>query len=193
MTIRHLAAALMGALAICGQTSAAIFDGATGAAVTDYSEGSALSFDIDFSTLSVATLRFTLDAADLAAGQLSFNSLVRNLTGLGIERVTVSLDGLAFGSAGSLTTDGFSSIVSSGSDAQTAWASFSPALGSEFYIGNPLAVPGAADWMLSLAGHQVGDSFSVTVAVPEPQAWSLAALGLFMTAVMARRRRPQQS
>lgn len=188
MKYRHIAAALMGALAIAGQASAATFDGATGATVTDYSSGSALSFDIDLSQLSTVTLNFTLDAGDLAAGQLSFNSLVRNLSGLGIDHLRVSLSGVSFASAGTITTDGFANVVSSGSDAGAAWASFSPALTSEFYIGNPLAAAGAADWTLSLAGRQVGDTFSVTVAVPEAESYAMALAGLTVLGLALRRR-----
>ena len=103
MKFRHIAAALMGALAIAGQASAATFNGASGATVTDWSQGSLLAFDIDFSSRAPVTLSFTLDAADLAAGQLSFNSLVRNLSGLGFDHVTVSLNGLSFASAGTIT------------------------------------------------------------------------------------------
>ena|SRR6218665_1346432 len=189
MKFRHIAAALMGALAIAGQASAATFNGATGASVTDYTSGSALSFDIDLSSLSNVTLNFTLDAADLAAGQLSFSSLVRNLTGLGIDKVLVSLNGVSFASAGTITTDGFTNVVSSGSNAGAAWAGFSPSLTSEFYIGNPLLAPGAADWTLSLAGRQVGDTFSVTVAVPEAETYAMAVAGLAVLGGLALRRR----
>ena len=189
MKFRHIAAALMGALAIAGQASAATFNGATGASVTDYSSGSALSFDIDLSQLSTVTLNFTLDAADLAAGQLSFSSLVRNISGFGIDNVQVSLNGLAFASASTITTDGFVNVVSSGSNAGSAWASFSPSLTSEFYIGNPLAVAGATDWTLSLAGRQAGDTFSVTVAVPEAETYAMAVAGLAVLGLALRRRR----
>lgn len=189
MKFRHIAAALMGALAIAGQASAATFNGASGATVTDWSQGSLLAFDIDFSSRAPVTLSFTLDAADLAAGQLSFNSLVRNLSGLGFDHVTVSLNGLSFASAGTITTDGFVNVVSSGSNASAAWANFGPALTSEFYIGSPLGAPGTSDWVLSLAGRQVGDTFSVTVAVPEAESYAMAVAGLAVLGLAMRRRK----
>ena len=189
MKFRHIAAALMGALAISGQASAATFVESSGAAhsFTDYTVGSSVSFDLDLQQLSAVTLTFSLDADDLAAGQLSFSSLVRNMTALGVDRVYIALNGVSFASAGSITTDGFVNVTSSGSNAGAAWATFGPALTTDFYIGNPLA--GTTDWALSLAGRQVGDTFSVTVAaVPEADTYAMVVAGLAVLGLALRRR-----
>lgn len=192
MKFHHIAAAVVAALALTGQASAATFEGATGVAanlVTDYSAGSLLSFDIDFAHKSSVTLNFRVEAADLASPQLSFNSLLRNLSGLGFHGVYVSLNGASFAlPAGTIGTDGFVSVASSGANSQAAWAAFSQGLTTEAYLGNPLSSGGAADWTLSLAGRQVGDTFSVTVAVPEAQSYAMALAGLSVMGLLARRR-----
>lgn len=193
MKIKHIASAVALGLILAGQASAATFEGASGAAsnvVTDYSAPDLLSFDIDLAQLTSVTLNFRVEAADLVSSQLSFNSLVRNLSGQGLGSIHVVLNGATFASPpSSITTDGFAAVSGSGASSTVAWASFSPALTSEFYIGNPLLVPGASDWTLSLAGRQVGDAFSVTVAVPEPETYAMAFAGLGVLGLMARRRR----
>lgn len=188
------AASALALLALAAAPAQAVqYNGATGTGVTvtDFSGAGLVGFDLDFAARGTATLSFALDAQDLALGSLSFNALVRNLSGLGFEGARVTLDGIGFAlPAGTLTTDGFQPVLASGSSAQGLWARFGgPGLTSEFYIGNPLAQAGAADWSLDLAGHQVGDTFSITVAVPEPETYALMLAGLAAVGWVARRRR----
>lgn len=179
-------------LALAAQAQAAGYLGFSGAgnSATNYSEAGLLAFDLDFSHKGSIRLDFTVDAQDLAQPLLSFNALVRNLSGLGFEGVSLSLDGAKFVlPKGTLTTDGFQAVQSWGSNGQSLWARFEPQLTSEFYIGNPLAQAGAADWTLDLSGHQVGEHFSITVSVPEPESYALMLVGLAAVGWAARRRR----
>ena len=187
MKLRQLLVSLAAALATAGAAQAATFEGATGAAhVTSYSDASNLWFDIDFTSAGAVTLNFTVEAADLSGG-LNFNSLVRNLSGLGFDQLVFSLSGATFSTPGTLATDGFQAITSQGWNAQQLWATFSPALTTEFHVGAPLGT--GTDWTLSLAGAQVGDTFAITAAVPEPGAIAMLLAGFGVMGAMARRRR----
>lgn len=191
MKLHQLALAALAAASITS-AQAAVFNGATtvgATTVTDYSLGSALAFDIDFASLSSVTLNFSLESADFSGAPLTFNALVRDLSFAGFNGVNIKLSGISFAApAGTITTDGFASVSASGSSLSQAWATFSPALTSEFYIGNPLMQAGAADWTLNLNGLQAGDQFSIMVAVPEPETYAMLVAGLAVVASVARRR-----
>ena len=191
MKLHQLALAALAAASITS-AQAAVFNGATtvgAATVTDYSMGSALAFDIDFASLSSVTLNFSLESADFSGAPLTFNALVRDLSFAGFNGVNIKLSGISFAApAGTITTDGFASVSASGSSLSQAWATFSPALTSEFYIGNPLMQAGTADWTLNLNGLQAGDQFSIMVAVPEPETYAMLVAGLAVVASVARRR-----
>lgn len=179
-------------LALAVQAQAASYLGFSGAgnSVTNYSEAGLLAFDLDFSHKGSIRLDFAIEAQDLVQPLLSFNALVRNLSGIGFEGVSLSLEGIGFAlPKGTLTTDGFQAVQSWGSNSQALWARFEPQLTSEFYIGNPLAEAGAADWTLDLNGRQAGEHFSITVSVPEPESYALMLAGLAAVGWAARRRR----
>ncbi|MFG6416954.1 PEP-CTERM sorting domain-containing protein [Roseateles sp. DC23W] len=180
----HLLAAALVAAFAAAPAQAVTLTSSSGAAVTSYSSGSLLAYDLDFTTLGTASLTFTLDAADIGS-TLSFNALVRNLSGLGIDGVTMTLTGASFGEPGSIATDGFQAITASGSSAQQAWARFSPGLTTDLYLGAPLGE--GTNWTINLAGAQAGGSFTIAVAVPEPETYALMLAGMALVGVAARR------
>ena len=190
MKASRLIAALCATLFVGANASAAVYTGAAGSnanVITNYSVGQALAFDLDFANFTPVTLNFRVDAADLANPVLSFNALIRNLTGFGFPELDVSLENASFAQAGTIVPT-FSTIASLTSSATRATATFSPAEPAELYFGNPLAAAGQQDWSLSLAGLAVGDSFSIRAAVPEPATYALFLSGIGML-VLARRRK----
>jgi len=191
MKLHQLALAALAAASITS-AQAAVFNGATvtgGTVVTDYTLGSGLAFDIDFASLSSVTLNFTLESADFSGDPMTFNALVRDLSFKGFERVSVSLAGITFAAPGTISTDGFSAVSASGRSLTQAWATFSPAVTSEFYVGNPLGNMSDVDWTLNLDGLHAGHQFSITVAVPEAETYALAIAGLAVVGAVARRRK----
>lgn len=190
--ISSIAAAAL--LALAGQAQAAVYTGSsanTGAASVDASFASAsqLFFDLSFAQQGQITLNFLVEAQDLGQA-LSFNALVSNLSGLGFEAASVRLNGARFAApSGTVSTDGFQPVLASGHADDSLWAQFGgPGVTTQFYIGNPLLEAGAQDWSLDLSSRQVGDAFSITVAVPEPQTYALLLSGLAVLGWAARRR-----
>ena len=195
MKLHHIALASLALL--LSQAHAAVFNGATTDAantVTEYSLGSDLSFDLDLLNKAPVTLNFTLESSDFSGDPMTFSALVRNLSGLGFDSVNVSLSGISFAMpAGTISTDGFAAISGQGHSATQAWASFTPGLSSEFYIGSPLGNAGELNWALNLDGLQAGQQFSITVAVPEPQTYALMLAGVAACLVATRGARRRQT
>lgn len=199
MHFKHIALALAAGLTFSLQAQAVSLTGVQatgGSTVTDFTTDQAISLDLDLRALSPVTLNFTLSAADVAAGGLSFNALVRDMAGIGLPEFSVQLQGqgVSFtGQPGSFATDGFASVTLTGANSTQAWASFSPAVTTELYVGNPLLQAGQADWQIGLNGRQAGDTFSVTLQaapVPEPSTYALLASGVVVAGLVARRRKP---
>jgi hypothetical protein len=190
---------LIGALALAAalalpQSQAAILTGTSGTnTVTDYSGAGLAAFDLDLATFTPTTFSFVLEAGDLT-GPLAFNALVRNVAGTALDAFSLSLNGIAFVAAGSVTP-AFGTVGSATSGAHTANVVFSAPEWAEFQLGNALGVPGASDWLLDTTGLRAGDTFTITAAttraaeVPEPSSALLAMTALLgMTAAYRRKR-----
>ncbi len=188
------ALALAAALALPQLSQAAILTGTSGTnTVTDYSGAGLAAFDLDLATFTPTTFSFVLEAGDLA-GPLAFNALVRNLAGTALEEFSVSLEGIGFFAAGSVTP-AFGTVGATTYGAHTANIVFSAPEWAEFQFGNALGVPGASDWLLDTRGLRAGDTFTITAAtaaaaeVPEPSSMLLALTALLgMTAAWKRQR-----
>ena len=191
MKLLKLFACALAAAAISSPASAVIFTGApaagssaaSGVAVTDYSSTGLVSFDLDASALSNATLNFMLEADDLLAPTLSLNALVRNLSGQGIENASFTLSGIKFAQAGSVTPSFGTPGAVTFSDTKASIAFSAPEF-AEFQFGNPFGAAGKNDWALDLTGLSAGSAFSITSSVPEPATITmfLSALALFAVA-----------
>jgi hypothetical protein len=183
MKPRLLFVCVMAALAMTAPASAAIFTGSStpGATVTDYSTASLVSFDLDMTDFSTTRLAFMLEEGDLLSPLLSLNAIVRNLSGAGLQRFTLSVDGMAFSGQGSVTpTFGTLGATTYGSHAATV--DFLTPEWAEFHFGNPLALADKSNWMLDVSGMRAGDTFGITSSVPEP---STLALMLACTALLS--------
>ena len=182
ITLAALAAASAPALAIS-------FEGAItqgGTVVSNYASTGLISFDIDFANTAPATLDYRVDADDLNM-PLALNSLLRNLSGSGIDGYAIQLSAGSFAQTGSLTRQfGGSTVVTVLGGLATF--SFSPPEYLDVEVGNALGTtPGALNW--TLAGLQAGDRISLTVsAVPEPGTHALWLAGLGLVGWIARRR-----
>lgn len=187
---KHLLA-LAAAFSLAGlaPVHAATFTGVVGstpATVVDYSTDGLISFDIDFPSRTSATLGYTIDSMDV--GGLSFNAVLRNLTGAGLDGYTFGLSSGLFGNLGTVTRQfGGASVVDF--NGGNASVSFSPLEFLDVEIGDPLlAGAGRLDW--TIVGLNAGDTLSITVsAVPEPESLALLLSGLGLVGWVTRRRR----
>jgi hypothetical protein len=180
--------AFVAALSLSCAAQAVLLTSTTGSnAVTDYSTPGAVSFDLDLTNFSATTLNFVLEAGDLA-GPLNFDALVRNLTGVGLNRFTFTLQGITFADAGTVTP-AFGTLGSVESNAGAAGISFATPEFAEFQFGDVFGNAGSTDWLLAAAGLRAGDSFSITATVPEPSTGALVLPMLCLAGLMAARRR----
>jgi hypothetical protein len=189
MTLKHLLAGALASLALAGAAQAAVLTSASGAGtvVTDYSSASLVSFDLDLHTLSGTTLNFVIEQSDLALPYLNFNALVRNLSGEGLSSFRLSLSGISYAAAGSVTAT-FGTLGEVAYSASEARIGFSSPEWAEFHFGNPLNAAGATDWRLSTLGLKAGDSFSIVSEVPEPANLLLMLSGVLLLAFTRRLR-----
>lgn len=176
----------LAALVLSVSAQAALLTGTMGSnTVTDYSSAGVVSFDLDLQDFSATTLGFVLEQGDLA-GPLSFNALVRNLAGAGLDRLTFSLQGVRFAGAGSVTP-AFGTLGTVQAGEFAAAINFATPEYAEFQFGNVLG--GGQDWLLDTAGLRVGDAFTITASVPEPSTTMLMLPMLCLAGLMAARRR----
>jgi hypothetical protein len=183
------AAALALSFAVAGTANAALLlntSGSSANTVTDYSRLGAVSFDLDLQNFNATALRFEIQADDLL-GPLSLNALVRNLSGMALNRFHVNLRGISFVSAGSVTPT-FGALAGIDSGADYAGIAFASPEWAEFHFGNPLALGGQTDWFLDTRGLAVGDTFVISADIPEPSTFALLLPALCMAGMMARRR-----
>lgn len=173
-------AVLISTLLLAGAANAALLTGSTGNSVTNYSAPALLSFDLDLADFSTTKLDFVIEEADLLAPSLTFNAIVRNLSGSGLSRFTFSLQGITFANAGSVTPT-FGTLGATNSSGTAAAVTFSVPEYAEFHFGNPFASGGFSDWLLDVSSLRAGDTFSITATIPEPStlALMLASLAMF--------------
>ncbi|NIM41023.1 MAG: VPLPA-CTERM sorting domain-containing protein [Hydrogenophaga sp.] len=187
--MKKLLVSLVAALGLMAGAQAATFQSVVNGdgLVTDYSTDGLISFDLDFQSLGTTTLSYVIGAADTAA--LSFNALLRNLTGDGITGFNFSISGGEFLYSGTVTRQFDGSLIT---DIDFNGAHASVDLGSpEFLdveIGDPLAVAGGQlNW--GLTGLSAGDVLNISVtAVPEPESIAMLLAGLGVLGAVARRR-----
>jgi hypothetical protein len=180
--------AFAAALSLSCTANAALLSASSGSnPATDYSSAGAVSFDLDLENFSAKRLTFTLEDADLL-GPLSFDALVRNLAGVGLQRFTFSLQGIRFAAPGTVTP-AFGSIKRVDSGDSGAGISFAAPEYAEFQFGDVFGNAGASDWLLDTTGLRAGDTFTITATVPEPSSAALVLPMLCMAGLMAARRR----
>lgn len=187
----NLLLALLAAVVIANPAKAAIFSGASGmpgAAVTNYSEAGLVSFDLDLTDFSATRLNFIVEEGDLAMSFLNLSAIVRNLSGLGIERFTFATQGISFAAPGSVTPT-FGTLDSVTYTSNAAAISFATPEFAEFQFGNPTGLANQTNWLLDTRGLRAGDSFSINATVPEPSSVALLLAALVMVIGIAAQRR----
>lgn len=186
---------LIACLALCGLATtpafAASFIGSTGGTsiVTDYSDSGLISFDLDLKDTTPVVLSYEITAADLVSG-LDFNAVLRNLTGAGLNQFSFSLGLTTFQTLGTVTRSFDTAYsLSTTNGGQQALISFGSPEYLDIAIGNPLGNAGAQNWVINTSGLNAGDVLTVTAAVPEPETYVMALLGLAALGALARRRK----
>jgi len=194
MIRKHMIAAAAALTLGAAGAQAITFEGytaGTGTLVEDFSGPGLLSFDIDFADFVPAVLDFRIDADDLGM-PITFNALVRNFTGQGLEFLSFTLSQGSFSTVGTVTRL-FGGTPPTLEDAGTAVSiRFDPPEFLDLEIGNVLgSTAGALDWRIGNTAFNPGDRFSITVAIPEPGTYALMLAGLGLVGWLARRRRSQ--
>lgn len=202
LTAVALAAALpvgAGAATLVGVT---FENGYKNADVVDLSSSGRISLDLDYRYESddPITLRFRIDAAEAAAGQLSFAAILRNNMSFHFWEAAV------WRAAGSPVTIGDPAgsvrgaaapitVSYHGPDGSGGYFDIDHAANGDFgepfiaYLGDPLGEPGRNDFTLRLNGLAANAEFDVVVAVPEPGSLVFLLSGLGAAAARLRRRR----
>lgn len=161
--------------------------------VDDYSSGQLLSFDLNVYGGNRFELSFAVDAADVAAGSLTFNAIVNNYSGAGFPQLNLLLTGASFDGVGSVVPS-FGTLTQLSHGANGFSALFDPAEPAAAYVGDPTLAGGARiDWSIDVSHLAAGDTFSMTMAtVPEPSMLALLLAGGVLGSGVLRRaaRRP---
>lgn len=184
-------------LVASSSAQAATFLSASGSSanvVTDYSDAGLISFDLDMANFIPTVLNYEITAADigspLISNSISFNALVRNLTGAGLDYLSVSLSTSSFDSIGTVTRQfGGTFTIDSSNNNQNALISFSSPEFLDIFIGAPLAGAGEIDWAIKTAALNAGDQLSITISVPEPETYAMLLAGLAFIAGAVRLRK----
>jgi PEP-CTERM motif len=154
---------------------------------TSFSTASMLSVAVDARNNLPVSVQVLTEAGDPAV--LALNGLVRNLIGLGIPQVRLTLTGASFANAGGATGT-FGSVPSvSGGGNGSSWAAITlaPSEMVEVSFGDWFQDGSQPDFGINLAGVDGAFTLSVT-AVPEPGTVALWALGIAALGGVARRR-----
>jgi hypothetical protein len=181
--------------------SATFVDGIQTADITDTSISGLIRLDLDYryDNDNEITLRFRIDAAEAAAGSISFNAILRNHNSFDFWEAAV------WQAAGSPVTIGDPAGSVSGGSAPVVFAYHGPSgSGGYFdpdhsangsfgepaiaYLGNPLTQAGRTDFSLMLNGLTANSEFDIVVAIPEPGEYMflLAGLGAALARVRSR-------
>ena len=156
---------------------------------TDFSGDGLIAFDLDLADAQPVRLDFLLGAADVGR-VLDLNAVLRNLTGVGLDRLYLSLSIGSFDAAGSVTRPFGGGATTVNIDGRLASLLFDGPEFLDVFVGNPFAEPGFADWRIDTRGLNAGDVLAITIAVPEPGAVALVLSALLaLGAVRARRGR----
>lgn len=151
-----------------------------------------IGLDLAFLSQAPVSLAFTLDDGD-AGDAVSFNAIVREISGAAMSQVRLVLSGGALFSvpAGSTFTVAGDALVPNLTAGNTQVDLLASPPTNEIYLGDPFGLFGAQNWQIGFGQLASGDSFTLTVTqVPEPQTWALLLGGLGGLLVMARRRLP---
>ena len=143
--MKNLFCTLALAASLAAPAQAITFEGAVtqGATlVADYSALGLVSFDIDLKNGSPVVISWRIDDEDLLA-PISFNAVIRNLTGQGLQGLALTLDRGGFASVGSVTRQFGGTTDVSGSGA-TRTLMFTPEDYLDVELGNALGGAGQA-------------------------------------------------